>query len=72
MQVNWWSGGNDAALEMNGTKVSHKLAENIYEAKAGVQVELGKGWSALGNIGVQGGKDDFRDVNGQLGMRFNF
>ncbi|WP_411754049.1 autotransporter outer membrane beta-barrel domain-containing protein, partial [Serratia sp. (in: enterobacteria)] len=72
LQLNWWSGGNDAAIEMNGTRVNHKLADNIYEAKAGVQVELGKGWSTSGNIGVQGGKDDFRDVNGQLGLRYNF
>ncbi|WP_447883723.1 autotransporter outer membrane beta-barrel domain-containing protein [Serratia fonticola] len=72
LQLNWWSGGNDAAIEMNGTRVNHKLADNVYEAKAGVQVELGKGWSTSGNIGVQGGKDDFRDVNGQLGLRYNF
>lgn len=72
LQLNWWSGGNDAAIEMNGTSVNHKLADNVYEAKAGVQVELGKGWSTSGNIGVQGGKDDFRDVNGQLGLRYNF
>ncbi len=71
LQLNWWSGGNDAAIEMNGTRVNHKLADNVYEAKAGVQVELGKGWSTSGNIGVQG-EDDFRDVNGQLGLRYNF
>lgn len=72
LQLNWWSGGNDAAIEMNGTRVNHKLADNVYEAKAGVQVELGKGWSSSANIGVQGGKDDFNDVNGQLGLRYNF
>ncbi|MFC0225106.1 autotransporter outer membrane beta-barrel domain-containing protein [Serratia aquatilis] len=72
LQLNWWSGGNDATVEMNGTQVHHKLADNVYEAKAGVQVELSKGWSASGSVGVQGGKDDFRDVNGQLGLRYNF
>ncbi|WP_024911523.1 autotransporter outer membrane beta-barrel domain-containing protein [Chania multitudinisentens] len=72
LQLNWWSGGNDATVEMNETKVRHKLADNVYEAKAGVQFALGKGWSASGNIGVQGGNNDFRDVNGQLGLRYSF
>ncbi len=56
LQLNWWAGGNDAAIEMNGTRVNHKLADNVYEAKAGVQVKLGKGWITSGNIGVQGAK----------------
>jgi autotransporter family porin len=72
LQLNWWSGGNDATVEMNETKVRHKLADNVYEAKAGVQVVLGKGWSAAGNIGVQRGSHDFKDVNGQLGLRYSF
>ncbi|OMQ25570.1 autotransporter outer membrane beta-barrel domain-containing protein [Serratia oryzae] len=72
LQLNWWSGGNDATVEMNDTQVNHKLANNVYEAKAGVQFVLGKGWSAAGNIGVQRGSNDFRDVNGQLGLRYSF
>ena len=72
LQLNWWSGGNDATVAMNETKVHHKLADNLYEAKTGVQFVLGKGWSASGNIGVQRGSDDFQEVNGQLGLRYNF
>lgn len=70
--VNWWSGGNEAVVDMGDTRVRHRLSRNVYEAKAGAQMALGNGWSGWGSLGIQRGSDDYRDVNGQLGLKYNW
>lgn len=70
--VNWWSGGNDAAIAMDGELLQRQLPRDIYEAKAGVQVDLSGGWRGWGEISRQSGSMGFRDIGGQLGVSYHW
>jgi autotransporter family porin len=43
-----------------------------YEFKTGAQLVLGKHWSTWGQVGVQSGEDDYGNVSGQVGLKYNF
>ncbi|MBH1528230.1 autotransporter outer membrane beta-barrel domain-containing protein [Stenotrophomonas maltophilia] len=70
--VNWWSGGNGAGLAMDGERLQRQLPRDIYEAKAGVQVDLSGGWRGWGELSRQSGGMGFRDVGAQLGVSYNW
>ncbi|MGH8036898.1 MAG: autotransporter outer membrane beta-barrel domain-containing protein, partial [Stenotrophomonas sp.] len=70
--VNWWSGGNDSTIAMDGERLSRDLSNNTYEAKVGAQLELGHGWSGWGQMGYQEGSNGYRDVNGQIGVKLSW
>lgn len=71
-EVNWWSGGNQSSIAMDGERVSHDLPKNILETKVGAQFEIGRGWSGYGSVGYQQGSNSFSDIGGQLGVKFSF
>nr|WP_312453514.1 autotransporter outer membrane beta-barrel domain-containing protein [Stenotrophomonas pavanii] len=70
--VNWWSGGNGAGLAMDGERLQRPLPRDIYEAKAGVQVDLSGGWRGWGELSRQSGGMGFRDVGAQLGVSYTW
>jgi len=70
--VNWWSGGNGAGLAMDGERLQRQLPRDIYEAKAGVQVDLSGGWRGWGELSRRSGGMGFRDVGAQLGVSYTW
>ncbi|MHC1655146.1 autotransporter outer membrane beta-barrel domain-containing protein [Stenotrophomonas maltophilia] len=72
LAVNWWSGGNDAGLAMDGERLRRQLPRDVYEAKAGMQLDLSGGWRGWGEISRQSGSMGFRDVGAQLGVSYNW
>ncbi|HDS1581169.1 TPA: autotransporter outer membrane beta-barrel domain-containing protein [Stenotrophomonas maltophilia] len=70
--VNWWSGGNGAGLAMDGERLQRQLPRDVYEAKAGVQLNLSGGWRGWGEISRQRGGMGFRNVGAQLGLSYNW
>ncbi|MNC62588.1 Autotransporter beta-domain protein [compost metagenome] len=70
--MNWWSGGNASALALNGERLQRDLPRNIYEAKAGVQVNLSGRWRGWGQIGHQSGSQGYSDTNAQIGMTLSW
>ena len=70
--VNWWSGGNGAGLAMDGERLQRQLPRDIYEAKAGVQVDLSGGWRGWGELSRQSGGMGFRDVSAQVGVSYSW
>jgi len=70
--VNWWSGGNGAGLAMDGERLQRQLPRDIYEAKAGVQVDLSGGWRGWGELSRQSGGMGFRDVSAQVGISYSW
>ncbi|PSD29927.1 hypothetical protein C7E17_18260, partial [Stenotrophomonas maltophilia] len=70
--VNWWSGGNGAGLAMDGERLQRQLPRDIYEAKAGVQVNLSGGWRGWGELSRQSGGMGFRDVGAQMGVSYTW
>jgi len=70
--VNWWSGGNNATIAMDGERLSRDLPNNIVELKTGAQLELGKGWSDWGEISQQRGSYGFKDTGVQMGVKLSW
>lgn len=70
--VNWWSGGSDAALAVDGERLRRQLPRDIYEAKAGVQVQLSARWRGWGQLSRQTGGMGFSDTSGQMGLSYSW
>lgn len=70
--VNWWSGGNASAIAVDGERLQRNLPRDIYEAKAGVQLQLSGGWRGWGQLGHQTGAQGYRDTSAQLGVSFRW
>lgn len=70
--ANWWSGGNAAGVALDGQYLHRDLPNDIFEAKAGAQLELGSGWSGWGQISHQSGSYGFKDVSAQMGVKLNW
>lgn len=70
--VNWWHESDRNAMSFDGSVLKLELPRDRYEVKAGVQARLGGGWSGWGQLGVQSGADDYRDVNGQIGVNYRW
>ncbi|MFB8831666.1 autotransporter outer membrane beta-barrel domain-containing protein [Azotobacter sp. CWF10] len=68
--MNWRSGGNGAGMAMDGERLQRQPPRDIYEAKAGVQVNLSGGWRGWGELSRQSGGKGFRDVGAQLGVSY--
>jgi autotransporter family porin len=70
--INWWSGGAASEIAVDGEAMRRDLPGDIYEAKAGVQVNLSRGWRGWGQMGYQTGSDGFRDTSAQMGVSFSW
>lgn len=69
--VNWLREARDNALRFDGERLEGGLPANRYELQAGVQV-VGRRWAGWGTLGVQSGDGEYREVGGQLGLRFQW
>lgn len=70
--INWWSGGTASAIAVDGVSIRRDLPDDIYEAKAGVQVNLAGGWRGWGELGHQTGSQGYRDTSAQLGVSYRW
>jgi len=67
--VNWIHTSGDNSLRVDGERIGGGLPQDRYEAKAGMQLQLGSRWTAWGDLGWQRGNGGYRAVSAQLGMR---
>ena len=70
LEANWWRVQDMGSLRLNATVVRPDLPNSFAEVKLGAQGEFAKNWSAWGHVAVQVGKDDFRNIGGQVGLKF--
>ncbi len=70
--VNWWSGGNASAIAVDDVSIRRDLPDDIYEAKAGVQVNFAGGWRGWGQLVHQTGSQGYRDTSAQLGVSYSW
>lgn len=70
--VNWWHESDQNAMAFDGNALKLDLPRDRQEVKAGIQARLGGGWTGWGQLGVQRGADDYRDVNGQIGINYRW
>lgn len=53
-------------------EMSQRGARAVYELKLGAQMELGKGWTGWGHMGLQTASDvPHRNVEGLLGVKYS-
>jgi autotransporter family porin len=67
--VNWIHESGDNRLRFDGERLAGGVSPDRYEAKAGASLQLGRRWSAWGDLGLQRGGGGYRDLTGQLGLR---
>ena len=70
--LNWWHDDGDGAASFDGVRVASALPRDRYEAKLGVQAQLGGGWTSWANAAWATGGDDYREVGGQLGVNYRW
>jgi autotransporter family porin len=70
--LNWWRDSDRDVMSFNDTALSLELPRDRYEAKLGVQAQLGGGWTGWGNLGLAYGAGDYHDVTGQLGLNYRW
>lgn len=70
--VNWLRDGGDNAMRFDGARVQADTPSSRVELKGGAQVQLGKNWTGWGDLGVQRGQDGYRNVSGQMGVRYSW
>lgn len=71
MGVNWIRNGSDAnAVWMGEQRLQGIVPKNVYEAKAGAQLQLSPKLTGWGELSVQKGDYGFRSVGGQLGVKY--
>jgi len=70
--LNWWHESRPDVMSFNTTDLRLELPSDRYEAKMGLQAQLGGGWTGWGNLGLSYGDEDYRDVAGQLGLNYRW
>ncbi len=69
--VNWIRNGSDAsAVWMGEQRLQGIVPKNVYDAKAGAQLQLSPKLTGWGELSVQKGDYGFRSVGGQLGVKY--
>nr|WP_253901081.1 autotransporter outer membrane beta-barrel domain-containing protein [Stenotrophomonas maltophilia] len=72
MEMNWIHESARNSLSFNHEQLDGALPKNRYEVKAGAEVRLSPRWSGWGDLGVQRGNRDYKEVAGQIGLRANW
>ena len=72
LMLNWWRSDKAGVVSLDADRIGLALPRDRYEAKLGVQAQLGGGWTGWGNWGWQTGRDGYRDVGGQLGVNYRW
>ena len=69
--VNWVHNGGDAnAVWLGEQSLQGIVPKNVYEAKAGAQLQLSPRLTGWGELNTQRGEYGFRSVGGQLGVKY--
>jgi len=69
VEVNWWNNGRDNEVVFDGRRIQQQVPDDVYEGRAGFEVELGDRWSGSLSLGLQHGSEDYRNVVGGLNLR---
>lgn len=70
--ANWYHQSKDNTMGFDGEALMGGVPQDRYELKVGAQLQLGGGWTGWGHLGVQSGANDYRNVGGQLGLKYSW
>ncbi|MDH0169915.1 autotransporter outer membrane beta-barrel domain-containing protein [Stenotrophomonas sp. GD04145] len=70
LALNWLRGRDDNGVVFDGERLRSDEPKDRYEVKAGAQASLGSGWSGWGEWGARRGQHGYREIMGQLGVKY--
>lgn len=71
-ELNWVTSNVDHSVKMNGTAITQKGMKNVLELRAGIRGQLTDNLSVWADATAQSGQQGYRDVMGQLGLKYDF
>ncbi|MDM0031767.1 autotransporter outer membrane beta-barrel domain-containing protein [Variovorax sp. J22P271] len=72
LTLNWWHDSVDNALAFNSVALKDMYPKDRYEAKVGVNADLGRGWTGWGNLGYQWGSQGYSATTLRLGGKYTW
>ncbi len=73
LTANWLhASGTPNAVWLDEVALSGGQPKDVYQAKAGVQLQLRRGVTAWGELNGSRGNDHFRQVGGTIGLRYDW
>lgn len=72
LTLNWWHDATDNSVAFNQALLENLYPSNRYEVKLGMNGDLGKGWTAWGNLGYLWGSQDYRNTTVRLGAKYTW
>ncbi|KRG48439.1 hypothetical protein ARC23_16500 [Stenotrophomonas beteli] len=70
--ANWYHQSNINSVAFDGEALEGGTPKDRYELKVGAQLQLGSGWTGWGHLSGQSGKDSYRDIGGQVGLKYSW
>ncbi len=72
MEANWIRESAKNSVSFDHEQLEGGLPKNRYQVKTGAEIRLNSRWSGWGDIGVQRGDRDYKEVSAQIGLRANW
>jgi autotransporter family porin len=71
--ANWIRNARELnSVWLDDTLVAGGQPRDVYEAKAGVQMQAGGGWTGWGELNATRGKNDYQNYGAQLGVKYSW
>ena len=70
--ANWIHSEGDNAMAFNGVGLAGGQPSEVYELKAGAQLQMGGGWTGWGELSTLRGKNDYRNYGAQMGVKYSW
>lgn len=68
VDLNYWHNPKDQYMQFDNTVIKDKLSSSAVELSAGLQGAINNNVHIWGNVGIQRGKRDYKDLKGQIGV----
>jgi outer membrane autotransporter protein len=72
LEVNWWHAEQPSSVSLNDASFALNMSRETYELKVGLEAELGGGWTGWGHMSLQDQDASRTQVQGLLGVRYNW
>ncbi|MDY1035192.1 autotransporter outer membrane beta-barrel domain-containing protein, partial [Stenotrophomonas sp. CFBP8980] len=70
--ANWIHSEGDNAVAFNGASLAGGQPSDVYELKAGAQLQMGGGWTGWGELSTLRGENDYRNYGAQMGVKYSW
>jgi autotransporter family porin len=71
VEVGWWH-GDSGTLSFNAVSVADTMPENRYVLNVGLEGILADGWNVWSQLGGEWGGNGYKQVNGQVGVKYSW